>query len=302
MRLLEGIFAVLICAGLFSACGGDDNGTETSSPTPLSTSSSLTATPTTAIRQGPVGLIAIGHSALTGYASDPDRPEQDAKQNSWATGTSSEVNSIYQRLAAALPQTEGHVGNFAKDGAEAATLAAQATNALTSVPQPALVIIQTIDNDIRCDGTDDQHVTAFGTAVGNALKVITDASPNSKILLVTQPGRPQRAIPSLLNNAQAKLHFEGSGICDWFSPPGDLVQEHVDTLTAIIESYEAEQARVCAAVSQCSTDNGAFADAEIDDISNFVTGDWNHFTVHGHALLAAAMWPTVAALFGLPPG
>lgn len=102
----------------------------------------------------PVGIIAIGHSGLTGENTDPNLPGQPALESSWATGTSSEVDSVYLRLVAARPETEGHVANAAMGGAPVTSLAEQAQTALTSVPAPALIIIQTIDSDIQCDGTD----------------------------------------------------------------------------------------------------------------------------------------------------
>ena len=71
--------------------------------------------------EGPVGVIAIGHSGLTGENSDPDRPGQPALENSWATGTNPEVNSIYLRLVEVQPETEGHVANTAVGGALAST-------------------------------------------------------------------------------------------------------------------------------------------------------------------------------------
>lgn len=115
--------------------------------------------------QSPVGVIAIGHSGLTGEGSDPDRPGQDAMKNSWATGDVPAVNSIYQRLIAVRPDTKGHVANMAVGGATSDTLASQAMAALEEVPAPELVIIQTIDNDIRCDGTDEAHLEELGLTV-----------------------------------------------------------------------------------------------------------------------------------------
>jgi hypothetical protein len=86
---------------------------------------------------------------LTGENSDPNRPGQDAQENAWATGTNPEVNSIYRRLIAVRPETEDHVANTAQGGAPASSLAGQAQAAFDTVPAPALVIIQTIDGDIR---------------------------------------------------------------------------------------------------------------------------------------------------------
>ena len=97
---------------------------------------------------GPVGVIAIGHSGLTGENSDPDRPFQPALENSWATGTNPDVNSVYQRLVGVQPETEGHVANTAVGGGVSEQLPDQARTAMDIVPTPELVVIQTIDNDM----------------------------------------------------------------------------------------------------------------------------------------------------------
>jgi hypothetical protein len=243
------------------------------------------------------GVIALGHSGLTGFKSAP-QSTGDVPQNSWATGTAPEVNSVYQRLARFRRETAGHVSNAARDGATADKLADQARFALTIVPMPQLVLIQTIDDDIRCDGADSGRLGDFGKSVANALDVITRASPNSQILLVSQPGRPATAAAALAKSPEAKAAFTGDGMCDFFDPTGNINTQHVAALTAIVESYEAEQNRVCAKVPQCSGDHGAFA-GYVDDVNDLAQGDWNHMTAHGHARLAATIWPIVAQLLKL---
>ena len=194
-----------------------------------------------------MGIIALGHSGLTGENSDPSRPGQPATDNSWATGTSPAVNSIYARLVAERPETEGHVANSAKGGASAAALAQQAEVALTDVANPQLVIIQTIDNDIRCDGTDDAQVAGFGKAVDAALTVLTTASPDTKILMLTQPGRPALELESMAaliaSTPAARAIYGGGPPCGMLDENGNRQPENIATLTSIIESYEAEQAR-----------------------------------------------------------
>src|SRR5262249_49391404 len=59
------------------------------------------------------GIIALGHFGLTGENSDPQSLGVPAPQNSWATGTNSAVDSIYQRLAAVDPAFRGHAVNAA---------------------------------------------------------------------------------------------------------------------------------------------------------------------------------------------
>ena len=246
----------------------------------------------------PVGIIAIGHSGLTGENSNPNNPGRDAPENSWATGTAAAVNSVYQRLVAARPETAGHVANLARGGAPAADLGRQARAALAIVPTPELVLIQTIDNDIRCDGSDPEHVPAFGDAVSNALRTIVETSPNSQILLVSQPGRPIVEVEAIIP-AFPDLRSQNTGDepCAFFNPDGSTNHEHIAGLTAIIESYEAEQQRVCATVPQCSTDDGAFA--RYVPVPGDRSSDGNHLSVEGHARLAEVIWPSVAERLGL---
>ena len=119
--------------------------------------SSSATTPDTTLPgtgDGPVGVIAIGHSGLTAENSDPERPHQPVLENSWATGTNPDVNSIYQRLIEVHPETEGHVANTAVGGGASSQLDWPGPLALRDVPTPELVIIQTIDNDLNsCPST-----------------------------------------------------------------------------------------------------------------------------------------------------
>jgi hypothetical protein len=281
-----GLTAALLSLTAVAACGGESDN-QGSSPS------------TSADVETAVGVIAIGHSGLTAEHSDPDRPGAPAPENSWATGTAPELNSIYQRVVAARPETEGHVANLAQGGALASTLRAQASAALEQVAAPALVIVQTVDGDIRCDGTDQDHIAAFGASLAAALEVITTASPDSRILIVGQLGRPSpRFIEQLVAaDPTVRAGLTGSGMCDFFDSAGNIVEQNFETLTTIIEGYEAEQARVCAAVPHCRTDDGARA-AYVDELENF-SSDWNHLNLHGQARAAEIVWPIVAELLEL---
>lgn len=309
-RRITGLLLVALTLFL-AACAGQPStraaATPTLAPQPTAIASQAAATPTAAPQpsatasagpQGPVGIIAIGHSGLTGESSDPNRtPGQPALDNSWATGNSPKVNSVYKRLAAIEPEIVGHVANEAVGGSLASNLAGQARAALQKVPRPQLVIIQTIDNDIRCDGSDQNFIKGFGNSVAEALDIIVKASPDSKILIVSQPGRPATNAAAVAGDPAAVDKIKGSGMCAMFNPDGSMNQEHIATLTGIIESYEAEQARVCGLVPQCHTDGGAFA-SYIDDISR-MTPDLGHLTVAGQARLAEIIWPVVTDLLGL---
>jgi hypothetical protein len=255
-------------------------------------------------RAGLAGLIALGHSGLTGENSNPSQPGVEAKQNSWATGTAAGLRSIYQRMTAIRPDTGGHVANAAVDGATAADLAGQARQALSSVPAPALAIIQTIDGDIRCDGSDAANVKDFGRSVAASLQVITTASPRTQILIISQPGRPSLELSgmakAIATNPAVRAVYTGPGPCGLVDKAGRPIPAHVAALTAIISAYESEQARVCARFPTCQTDGGGLA--SFKRVPSMVSSDYNHLNLRGQALLAAAVWPYAQAAMAKVPG
>jgi hypothetical protein len=150
-----------------------------------------------------------------------------------------------------------------REAAPAASLEAQATKALGVVATPELAIIQTIDNDIRCDGTDDAHIPEFGAQLDRALTAINEASPDTKILVITQPGRPALELESMADlissEPAARAVYTGPGPCGLVDDSGTPQPANVAALTSIIESYEAEQQRTCATHHTCRTDEGALA-------------------------------------------
>jgi hypothetical protein len=283
------MLSAVACASLVAACG---SGESSAKPSP-----SAAAPTATADVSHPVGVIAIGHSGLTGEGTGGQYEAVPA--NSWATGTSKDVNSVYLRLAAALPATEGHAANAATGGATADTLSSQAAIALQDVPVPALAIISTIDNDIRCDGTDPQHTTEFGKSVGTALDTIVAASPNVKILVVGQLGRPRADfVESLVaRDPTIKTDLMGSDMCAFYDSNGNVSTKGFANLTAIIQGYEDEEARACTLHPQCRTDGGVRA-TWIDKFEYF-SPDLAHLNVPGQAAEAALIWPVVKDLMGL---
>ena len=108
-----------------------------------------------------LGLSGIGNEAAVAFRAgdlDPQiaRYASDQAQAAFANGRvalGSFAVCCGMRLVAQRPETEGHVANFAQGGARAAVLAGQAQVALSQVPTPALVIIQTIDNDSNATAT-----------------------------------------------------------------------------------------------------------------------------------------------------
>jgi hypothetical protein len=279
-----------------AACAAPSQATP-SAPGPGSAEPTPTATPAGDL-ETPVGVVAFGHSNLTGEGTAG--LQEPALGNSWATGDNPEVNSVYLRLTGVRPETEGHVANTAMGGAPSFQLMQQAEAALRRVPYPALAIIATIDSDIRCDGTDDEHLPEFGENVAEVLDFITSQSPNTRILVVGQPGRPSVDFVEELvahdPSAKAGLTEPGNP-CTFFDADGAIFPEGLETLTGIIEAYEAEQARVCAEYPNCATDGGVRA-AYQDTLENF-SPDWAHLNIKGQAAEAELIWPVVEELLEL---
>jgi len=122
-------------------------------------------------------------------------------------------------------------------------------------------------------------VAEFEVALADALEVVTTCSPDSRILVVGQLGRPSPSFVEKLvgEDPTVRASLTGTGECDFFGPDRILANEHFDILTSIVELYEAEQARVCATVPNCRIDDGARA-AYVDCLDNF-SSDWNHLNV-----------------------
>jgi hypothetical protein len=102
-RLLGALVVCLVAAG----CEGG-------SAAPAASSRARSAREPTGSSEGgyPDSIVALGHSGVTGYDSDPSRPEADATANSWITGTNPAVDSLYQRILARNPRINGHNTNL----------------------------------------------------------------------------------------------------------------------------------------------------------------------------------------------
>jgi hypothetical protein len=244
-----------------------------------------------------VGLVALGHSGMTGFQSDPANPDTNAPANSWATGTTPAVQSIYQRMVEVLPETADHVANVARNGEKADGLVFQVDSALARVPTPRLALIQIMDNDIRCDGTDPAHLPEFRAQVRSTVQKLVTASPHITVVLVTGPGRPARWAAAVAKLTKTPQDLIGSSPCVPFSAPHKVNQTELLHLTTLIERYEAELTEACRGIPQCHTDGGAAAHIQ-DTIEDYGV-DLQHNSVVGHAHIAAAVWPVVAQVLAL---
>src|SRR5262245_171295 len=78
----------------------------------------------------PSSMDALGGSVSLGFNTGCPDPWLDCPENSWATGTNPQVDSVYLRLVALNPQLRGNTFNDAASGTTMADLDAQAHRAV----------------------------------------------------------------------------------------------------------------------------------------------------------------------------
>ena len=282
------VLVAAVCALMASCSSSGDAGAGTAATTSPSSQA------TQASDQYPNSIVVLGHSGATGYDSDPKAPETDARQNSWATGDNPEVASIYLRLLALNPAVRGHNTNLAVAGTGVDELAGQADQALATKPLPELFLIQSVDNDIRCDGTDADNYAPFAATLSQVVNKITSAAPKAKILIVSSPwatvqnyGQVAAQLPG------PRAANSGTGPCDLFDPSGKPVPAHWRTLEGITLRYLGQLKSVCAKFPTCQYDNDTLYHMKITT-ADITPSDGAHLTITGLHKQAALEWRVLA--------
>jgi hypothetical protein len=280
-----------------SGCGAGPaaSGNGTSS---AATAASVTASSApNASGKYPNSIVVLGHSGATGYDSDPSSPSTDAPQNSWATGDNPAVNSIYLRLLAVNPAIEGHATNVAESGSQVAALSGQIDEALATTPPPELFLIQSVDNDMRCDGTDDTNYAPFGRQFAAALQQIVDGAPQARILVVSSPWATAENYAEVVSETDAgRAANTGNGPCDSFDAEGRLQPEHLAYLETVAANYFEQLSTSCANIPNCLYDGGALHQMPITAAD--ITPDRNHLSISGQSKQAAVEWEVLSKNLG----
>jgi lysophospholipase L1-like esterase len=239
----------------------------------------------------PASIVVLGHSGATGYNSNPARRNQDAPENSWATGSNPAVNSVYRRILAHNPSIEDHSYNLAVSGSNIDDMSEQARDALTFHPE--LVLIQTVDNDMRCDGTDAQNYKPYAAKLARVLGIIAKGAPKAHVFIVSVWSKPLVFAKAVLGlPAAGRADKMGNGICDPLDPTGKLHAAGIAGSGKIIAGYHRQIAATCARFANCRYDHGAAYRMVIHTAD--LTPDGNHLSIQGQKKMAAAVW---AALY-----
>jgi hypothetical protein len=283
--------AVLIATSALAACSGDDAAPATRAPdaSPLVDETTPTADPRPRDTVQLDSIAALGHSGLTGTLSDPAATYRDARENSWATGDNPQVQSLYHRLLADHPPLEGHNYNQAVNGATIGSLLSQYDALMSEVDiAPDVIVMQFIDNDIRCDGTDAANAKAFGRTLDAGLALMAGELPNAQFYLTSQWASVEAWTAWAAHHPAHVMNNSGTGPCDVFDSNGRPRPEGIRSMQGIVDTFHEQMQLACAKHPACYTDNGALQTLIPED--DDVTEDLNHLSIAGHRKYAEIAW------------
>ncbi|QKJ18487.1 GDSL-type esterase/lipase family protein [Microbacterium hominis] len=207
---------------------------------------------------------------------------------SWATGTSSTVQSHAVRLRATAPVT---AYNNAVPGAVAAELPAQATRAASQGAQ--YVTMQIGANDACADTVALMTPTAdFAASVQTTLATLA-ASPAQPEIFVASIPNLKRLWELNKSSFSARLAWAAFRQCDSMllrptsTAAADVIRR--DAVQTRVDEYNAALAAACAATAKCRWDGYAVANYAFTR-SDVSTRDYFHPSTTGQRSLAAVTW------------
>lgn len=280
--------SLLVAAGiLLVACGGGET-RPASSSTPAASQSPYTGYPNS--------IVAIGHSLVTGYNSDPLRPTETIRSNSWATGTNPAVDSLYLKILAKNPAIKDRAVNLAKNGALVSEIQRQAVSAAGLDPKPDLAVIMIGNLDLVCPETTESK-DAFLTSFVAALDTLAKGATATRIFVVSFWGSADHYADALTREERASIG--GTGPCKYLDSEGRVVERKLTVYEDSVHALEAQLESGCKRYSLCRYDGGAFGSV-MDERAFYAPHDVGHFSVAGNAKAAAVAWDALKRV-GLIP-
>jgi lysophospholipase L1-like esterase len=241
-----------------------------------------TAVPTTL----PTSMAAAGDSITRAYdATLFGCFLSDCTQYSWATGTSSSVNSQLARLRALQPGIKVTAANVAKTGARVSDLDRQLKLVGTRV-QYVTVLIGA--NDVcTSSATTMTSVASFQASFTTALTNFFGSHRKAYLFVSSIPNIYQ-LWDVLKDSSSAQSTWSSFGICQSMLSSSNTEDDRQAVL-AREQAFNGVLETVCAQYARCRWDAGTTYGVEFarSDVS---TVDYFHPAIAGQAKLAAATW------------
>jgi lysophospholipase L1-like esterase len=278
-----------VAVTVLGVAGCDAVGGDSSGPT-SPTARSVKPTPTWDV--SPRSIAAVGDSITRGF--DACTVLSDCPEVSWATGTSSDVDSLAVRLLGRTGAA-AHSWNYAVTGARMADLPGQMAQAVTRRPQ--LVTVMAGANDAcRASTSAMTSVESFRADFEDALSTVRQSLPKTQVYVASVPNL-KRLWSEGRTNPLGKQVWK-LGICPSMLGDADALDSAAtlrrDTVQKRVEAYNKVLKEVCAKDRRCRFDDGAVYDYRFgtDQLSKW---DWFHPSVNGQARLAEIAYRKVTA-------
>ncbi|MFC8512046.1 SGNH/GDSL hydrolase family protein [Streptomyces sp. NPDC057257] len=240
----------------------------------------------------PASIAAVGDSITRGF--DACTVLSDCPEVSWATGSSTKVDSLAVRLLGKARAAEAS-WNYAVTGARMADLPAQMAQAVAKKPQ--LVTVMVGANDACRSSTSAMtSVAEFRTDFEDALGTLREKLPKAQVYVASVPNL-KRLWSQGRTNPLGKQVWK-LGICPSMLADADALDSAAtlrrDTVQKRVEAYNGVLKEVCGKDRRCRFDGGAVYEYRFgtDQLSHW---DWFHPSVNGQARLAEIAYRAVTA-------
>jgi lysophospholipase L1-like esterase len=205
----------------------------------------------------PTSMAALGDSITAGFASCGT--VLACGRNSWATGTSDDVDSHYLRIRSDNDRISGHEHNYAVPGARADDLARQAKLAVKAKAGYVTILMGANDACASTVGA-MTPVTTFRSEIDAGLKQLKKGLPTAHVLVVSLPD-----LYRLWQLGHDDTHAQRAwklGICPSLlaDPTSDdkADQDRRKAVAQRIDDYDDQLAAACQAYGKhCRWDHGA---------------------------------------------
>jgi lysophospholipase L1-like esterase len=252
----------------------------------------LTAVASSASAAFPSKVTSLGDSITRAFQTC-SFPFTDCPENSWATGTSSKVKSVFFRIKE--HNSKATETNRAVTGAKVASLNKQAKEAVSDKAEFVTILIGA--NDACANPSTSQ--ASFTSAFQEAINTLKSGLPNARIYV--------SSIPNVFHlwelfhtNKTATRSWEFTKECPGImtepTSEGTAAKNRRAATLAAEEGYDATLKSICAATANCQYDNGALFGASFV-ASEVSTNDYFHPSITGQASLALLAWGQLESTF-----
>ena len=246
----------------------------------------VVAAPATAAPPVPRVMASIGDSITRGF--NACGWYVDCPSRSWSTGTSTSVNSHFQRLAAKGTQV---ADNDAKTGAKMSAFAGQAATAVSQGADYVTVLLGANDACTSSEST-MTPVSTFDAQVQQGLAVLA-GRPSAYVFIASVPD-VKRLWQVGKDSSSARSAWSLFGICQSMlaNPRSTTATDTArrDRVEQRIRDYNTVLAQDCAAYGDhCRYDGGAVFGYPFT-LSQLSTWDYFHPNTSGQAALAQVTW------------